>query len=923
MSTITLKPFQQKLGKPYQDLEFLLRALEEAMIENGEAEMARLIPLIHDVQPLSQDRIDNKIIQLYSIVFQLINLVETNAAVQQRRAEEDESLTSVNGLFAQHLQHLRAAGLSQADILAHLGDVEAEPVLTAHPTEAKRSTVLEHHRELYLLMVQRENSMFSQQEQHNIRHNIKLSLYRIWKTGEIFLEKPGLRSEFRNIMHYLTNIFPEVLPVIDRRFVQAWEAVGLDREALLEQGHLPRLGFGNWVGGDRDGHPLVTGEITQEVLHQLRLYAFIVLRRKLTNLVRRLSFAIEIEDLDRNFRHRAKAMCEELGQARADEALARNPDEAFRQFVNLMLAKLPLNMMRDHATEMSEFPGCYRLADELQADLVLLRQSLLQYGAKSIAHNDVLDVLRHVQAFGFHLAHLDIRQNSSFHDQAITQLMQAARLKDQVYADWSVDKRLQFFEDELRLNRPFTHQNAELGENAQAVMECYQALENHITSYGTAGLGALIVSMTRSLADLLAVYLLAREAGLTRSEEEGISLNLPVVPLFETIEDLEAAPAILDAWLSHPVTQRSLRRIQQERNLRQLTQQVMIGYSDSNKDGGILASNWYLHKAQAALQKVGARHGVRIRFFHGKGGSISRGAGPTHYFVAALPHSSVNGSIRITEQGETIDQKYANKVNAAYNLELLMASTMGKTLLSRHSEHQPHALAEVVEPLAKSSYQHYRALLETPDFITFYRQATPIDAIERSKIGSRPSRRTGTASLNDLRAIPWVFSWNQSRFNMTGWYGVGSALAELREANPEGFEALTEATKTDPFIRYVFTNIDTSLASTEENVMATYADLVEDEGIRQRFMGLFTEELNRTRDILGDMFGRSLAERRTHQFYSTMLRNDLLLNLHQQQVSLLRQWRQAGHQPNEPADGLLVDLLTTINAIAGALRNTG
>lgn len=923
MSTITLKPFQQKLGKPYQDLEFLLRALEEAMIENGETEMARIIPLINQAQPFRQDQTDNKVIQLYSIVFQLINLVETNAAVQQRRQEEDESLSSVNGLFAQHLQQLRDSGLSQEDILAHLGDIEAEPVLTAHPTEAKRSTVLEHHRELYLLMVQRENGMFSKQEQHNIRHNIKLALYRIWKTGEIFLEKPGLRSEFRNILHYLTNIFPEVLPVIDRRFVQAWDAVGLDREALLEQGHLPRLAFGNWVGGDRDGHPLVSGEITHEVLGQLRLYAFIVLRRKLTALVRRLSFAVDIEDLDRAFRHRVKTICEELGQARADEALHRNPGEAFRQLVSLMLAKLPLNMMRDHATDMNEFPGCYRLADELMEDLKLLRQSLLWYEAKSIAHNDVLDVLRHVQTFGFHLAHLDIRQNSSFHDQAISQLMQAARLEDTDFATWSVEKRLAFFDQELRLNRPFTHKNAELGPNAKAVMEAYQVLEQHVSAYGTRGLGGLIVSMTRSLADLMAVYLLAREAGLTRSEEHGISLNLPVVPLFETIEDLEAAPTILDAWLSHPLTQRSLARIQVERNLRHLTQQVMIGYSDSNKDGGILASNWYLHKAQAALQQVGAKHGVRIRFFHGKGGSISRGAGPTHYFIAALPHSTVNGSIRITEQGETIDQKYANKANAAYNLELLMASAMGKTLRSRHSEQAPHPLAKVVEPLAQSSYRHYRALLETPDFIRFYRQATPIDAIERSKIGSRPSRRTGTASLDDLRAIPWVFSWNQSRFNMTGWYGVGSALQELREQDEAGFEALTKATKTDAFIRYVFTNIDTALASTDEHIMALYADLVEDAEIRNRFMDLFMAELERTRNILGDMFGRSMAERRTYHFYSTMLRNDLLLNLHQQQVALLRRWRSAGHQPSEPSDGLLVDLLTTINAIAGALRNTG
>ncbi len=922
MNVPNLAFYQQKLGKPYYDLEFLLLALKEILLDNGESEMANAIPWINELPPFREVLFTNKHIQLHSIVFQLINIVETNAAVQFRRHAEDEELSGINGLWAHHLEALKSKNISEGDILNQLRQIKVEPVLTAHPTEAKRSTVLEHHRELYLLMVQRENSMYSLQEQDNIRNNIKLSLYRIWKTGEIFLEKPGIESEFRNILHYLTHIFPEVLPVIDRRLVQAWREAGFDTEKLLSQGEFPKITFGNWVGGDRDGHPLVTGTITEEVLANLRLYAFIVLRRKLTALVQRISFAARSEDLPLELRARMAGIMDELGD-RGKEAIERNRGEGFRQFINLMLYKLPLNMMRDHATSMQEFPGCYRFASEMMADLKILQHALVKYGAKSVAYTDVFDVIRHLECFGFHLAVLDIRQNSTFHDQALAQLLKAARVDGDEFPGWDESQRLAYFDQELQLNRPFTNKNTQVGPQARAVKDAYKAVEGHTRKYGTHSIGGFIVSMTRSLSDLLAVYVLAREADLTDISEEGLFLNIPVVPLFETIDDLAAAPEIMTAFLTHPFTQRSLEAIRKDRNQPILTQQVMIGYSDSNKDGGIMASQWNLYKAQARLQQVGEQLGIKIKFFHGKGGSISRGAGPTHYFVKALPHSSLNGAMRLTEQGETIDQKYANKVNAAYNLELLIASTMGQTIEDRFSERKDHPLEDVIEYLASESNQYYRALLESNNFIPFFRQATPIDGIERSKIGSRPSRRTGTNSLDDLRAIPWVFSWSQSRFNMTGWYGVGTALVNLKASNPEGFKAIQDATRTDPFIRYVFTNIDTALAATDPEIMRQYASLVQEAPIRDYFLNLFLEELTRTQEVLSELFSRPIEQRRSQHYYSNALRNSILIPLHYKQVEILKKWRATREGEDLRSDELLMELLTTINAIAGALRNTG
>lgn len=918
-----LELVRQELGKPYEDLTFLLEALKETLIENGEEDIAAQIPWINDISLQEDHTLSDKQIQLYSLVFQLVNMVEVNAAVQSRRHLEDKSLASISGLWAKHLASLKEAGLSEDQIAVKLPGISVEPVLTAHPTEAKRATILEHHRELYLLIVQRENRMYTEKERLNIRHNIKLVLYRLWKTGEIFVEKPDVQSELRNILHYLTNVFPEVVPVLDRRMIQAWEDAGFKRDSLFRNYAFPRLSFGNWVGGDRDGHPLVTAEVTADTLQQLRLNAIVVIRRSLLLLVKHLSLACELEKAYAPMRDRAYQLMHKLGD-KGREVLLRNRGEAFRQYGSLVMASLPIDTKRGHATELQEFEGAYAFSKELVDDLVILKDALLHYGAKSIAQDEVVKTIRIVETFGFHLAHLDVRQNSAFHDKALSQLMDAAGLNGTAFLQWNEQERLGFINNELASNRPFANKNAQLGENARAVADCYRVLEQHISRYGTEALGSLIVSMTRSLSDLLLVYLLAREAGLTRQTEEGLVCVLPVVPLLETIDDLEQGPAILEAFLTHPFTRRSLNYIRQKNHASELVQQVMVGYSDSNKDGGILASQWGLYKAQSRLSEVGRQQGVKIRFFHGKGGSISRGAGPTHYFVNALPHSTLNGDIRLTEQGETIAQKYANKVNAEYNLELLVASTAGRTILDSVTERKDHPMASLLDQLARESKDHYEKMMQEDGFIDFFRQATPIDAIEQSKIGSRPSRRSGAKSLEDLRAIPWVFSWSQSRYNMTSWYGVGSTLTNLKNNEPEEYAAFKKAIKYDPLIRYVFTNVDTSLASTDESIMTEYASLVADEALRNKFLTLFVDELKRTRDSVKELLERPIEVRRKNHHYSSLLRASLMDYLHKTQVNLLRKWRKEKEEnQTEQAEQTLMRLLTTINAIASAMRNTG
>lgn len=918
----TLKLLKDTLGKPYEDLEYLLEALKEILLENGEEEMASQIPWINDLPDLASQELTEKHIQLFSLVFQLVNMVEINGAVQNRRSMEDGELASVNGLWANNLQRLKKHNIDEKDIAIRLKDIRVEPVLTAHPTEAKRATVLEHHRELYLLLVSRENSMYTKNEIANIRHNIKQTLYRLWKTGEIFLEKPDVPSELRNIMHYLINVFPEVIPVMDRRMVQAWEDQGFSASTLHELGAWPRLSFGDWVGGDRDGHPLVTEKVTEETLKTLRLNAIVVIRRKLTALVKHLSFTAEMENVHPDLKKRLLEMQSELGD-RGGEAFSRNRGEAFRQFVNVLITKLPVDTKRGHATEILEYPGCYVESKDLLADLRLLQRAMVEYGSKSIAYDDIHTAIRCVETFGFHLARVDVRQNSAFHDKAMQQLLEAAGFDKTNYSEWSEEERLAFINEELKSNRPFTHQKIKLGPNAEAVVNCYRVLESHIAKYGSGSIGSLIVSMTRSVSDLLLVYLLAREAGLTIQTKEGLVSELPVVPLLETIEDLENGPEILKGFLQHPFTQRSLNYFKEKEGSDKPIQQVMVGYSDSNKDGGIMASQWYLYKAQARLYETGKAFDVRIRFFHGKGGSISRGAGPTHYFINSLPHSSIGGDLRLTEQGETIAQKYANKVNAEYNIELLMATTASAAILSQFTERKPHPLANVLQKLADDSKKHYEKLMREDGFIPYFREATPIDAIEMSKIGSRPAKRTGANSLEDLRAIPWVFSWSQSRYNMTSWYGLGSALNDLKVSDVKAYDEFKKALKTDPFIRYVLTNVDTSLAATDEGVMKEYASLVTDKKIKEQFLGMFLDELKLTREMLMDLLGADIEKRRKNHYYSNKLRASLMLSLHKQQVVLLAKWRKEKAENKPEAVNTQTQLMLTINGIASAMRNTG
>ncbi|HKI87395.1 MAG TPA: phosphoenolpyruvate carboxylase, partial [Draconibacterium sp.] len=443
-----------------------------------------------------------------------------------------------------------------------------------------------------------------------------------------------------------------------------------------------------------------------------------------------------------------------------------------------------------------------------------------------------------------------------------------------------------------------------------------------IVEYSAYALGSLIVSMTRNVSDLLMVYILAREAGLT-IYENNLMLKLQVVPLFETIDDLIASPKIMEEYFAYPEVQDSLEYQRKENKRQHKVQEIMIGYSDSNKDGGILASSWYLYKAQKELAEVGKKHGIHVKFFHGKGGSISRGAGPVHWFLRSLPHGTLSGKFKITEQGETIEKKFANKINASYNLELMLAGNTLNTLIHKTDKKIDDKVVDILEFMGKESYIVYNKLLSNPHFLEFYQQATPIDVIEQSKIGSRPARRTGKRTFSDLRAIPWVFSWGQARFHITSWYGVGSTLEKMQNEYPEKYNSLKKLIKTNHFVRYVLTNIDTSLASTDERIMKMYAELVENKEVKKSILNLLLDELEKTRELMQELLGRPMEERRKNHFYSTSLRAEALDVLHSYQLKKMKIWRNMDPTFMDEKEKLLHQLLISVNAIANAMGTTG
>lgn len=883
------------------DMSLLTNCFKKVLNGLGEFQLEGLLEKEIDLDKIADlgPNLEEKQIQVLSIYLQLMNLVEENAAVQFRRKNMDKvGMAGIRGSWAETFERWKNRGLEESQMLEIIKMVNVAPVLTAHPTEAKRISILELHRELYLTLLKLDNSIYSNIERKAIKEEINTLLERWWRTGEVYLEKPTVKAERNNVMHYLTKVFPKILEKSDDKLRMSWIEAGLDPQSLRLAEEYPQMTFGSWVGGDRDGHPYVTADLTKDTLIAHREAALSLLKNQLGALAAEMSFSEIRNPVPANLTEAIENMADTFGE-QGKQALERNTYEPWRQFINLILVKLENTI--DENFEENKY---YKNPKELAEDLEILRKSLFEIKAFRITEKMIFPLQRFVQCFGFHLAKLDIRQNSEFHDKALQQVLEKTGFENSSFSTWTEEEKINFLSNELKSERPFAASGKSFGEEADKVLDCFRVVKEHSDKYGKEGIGSFIVSMTRGVADLLVVYIFMREVGLDKKQ-------FHVVPLFETIDDLDHSDQIMDDYLSHPFIPKSE------------VQEIMLGYSDSNKDGGILSSRWNIYQTELKLSKIAKDHGKRFKYFHGIGGTISRGGGKYHRFLESMPAGSLSGEIKLTIQGETIAQQFANLLNGTYNMEMLLSGVALQTAFYNHPNGIPEYPNETMKLLSDYSFEYYRQLIKNKSFIEFYGEATPIDVLELTKIGSRPARRTGTRSLSDLRAIPWVFSWNQSRFNITGWFGIGHALAKLRKDKPEAYQKLKGLTGKWPLLMYILIQLETNLMNADTKLMRRYSELVNNKNVKDEIMEIILSEHQRSLNEIGDMFDDDREKRRTSQINNMKRREFALDTLHEFQIQKLREWRKLKTDNPDVGEPLVKKLLEITTALASGLKNTG
>ncbi len=866
--------------------------------------------------PASNQDLLMRALQVQSMWFQLLSIVEENAGMKRRRLIESERGTAaVAGTFAHALQAARDAGMTAQGVQEMLDGARVLPVITAHPTEAKRVTVLEIHRRIYLLLVQMETSRWTPREREGLITDLRNEIDLLWLTGELRLEKPSVDQEVSWGLHFFKESLFERLPELQEKLELA-----LREYYPGENFHIPPFfQFGSWIGGDRDGNPFVTNAVTRRTLSRNRRASLEQYQAQIGELCRRLSIAEHSIEVPAAFLARLDAMLEELGEA--ETIRRRNPGEVFRQYCVVMLEKLSATL----AADASGRPGtdsarAYRHADELIADMRFLEQGLAEVGCMQLVKLLVTPLRREIEAFRFRTVSLDLRQNTTVTTGALREVW--SRMTGQAEEECpSVDSPQwrQWLLAELDRPLGFLPEFLGLSAASQEFIELLRMAGEVHELMDTQAFGGLVLSMTQRDVDVLGVYLLARYCGLFRQSDGVEHCLIQVVPLFETIEDLREAPAIMRSLLSVETVRNTI-------SAQGGVQEVMIGYSDSNKDGGYLTSNWELFKGQAELTQVGRECGVPLSFFHGRGGSVSRGGAPIGQAIAAQPADSVHGQMRITEQGEVVSAKYANRGTAQYNMELLAASVFEHTLKSgREAALKPRPeFDEALEALSQAGYAAYRELAEAPGLVDYYGAASPVEELALLNIGSRPARRFGAKSLADLRAIPWVFAWTQNRHLVTGWYGLGQALeAFISERGPAGLELLHKLFEESRVFRLVIDEAEKTLAQVDLSISREYAGLVEDAGIRDRIFTMIEQEYQRSVEQVLKVSGSSLLAERFPRFRRKLSRRLPTINqVGREQVRLIKDFR-AMPADDPRRERLLISLLLSINCIAAGFGWTG
>jgi len=800
------------------------------------------------------------------------------------------------GTLAAAFARLRAAGVTGMQIWKCLARAMVSPTLTAHPTEIKRASMLALERAIAEVLASTDLTPEARERA------LERRVLQLWQTAMLRLAKLRVRDEVDNALTYFRVSFLQEVPALIEDTVRA---IRLHDRTEAELPSFYRVGM--WIGGDRDGNPYVNADTLAYVVDAQCALILTHYVERVHALGAELSMSTRVVDVT--------AGLAALAEASGDESAFRQ-DEPYRRAITGIYSRLAASYRALLGREPPRQPRrqdapLYATPDELVDDLNTIAESLVEHGGGPIAEDLVIPLRRTVETFGFHLAPIDLRQNSAVHEAVVAELLAGASACPN-YRTLNEEQRVALLTAELSHARLLASPYMRLSETALAELAIFRRAAEVHARLGAAAIPRAIISKTESLSDLLELAILLKEVGLARGGEAP-HLAVGIVPLFETIEDLERAPSIMQAALSHPLYRRWVRA-------RENAQEVMLGYSDSNKDGGYFTANWALYRAQQALIACFARHDVRLCLFHGRGGSVGRGGGPSYEAIRAQPAGAVNGFLRLTEQGEVIASKYGEQHKARRNLEALLAAVLESSLLppagepARQSEFEATA-----EELSALSFAAYRALVYgDAGFPTYFRQATPISEIAELNIGSRPAARKGGDRIEDLRAIPWVFGWAQTRVALPGWYGFGSAVTQLLERDPARIDLLRAMAVEWPFFRTVLSNLGMVLAKTDLKIGAAYAQLVQDRSLRERVWSRIESEWKRSIDAYRMLTGHEPLADNPLLARSIRHRYPYLDPLNHVQIELIRRVR-SGDAEERTRRALHL----TINGLAAGLRNTG
>jgi phosphoenolpyruvate carboxylase len=821
----------------------------------------------------------------FAIYFELINLAETNHRKRRRRAAELLADHPVQpGTFRATLLRLREAGVTADEALAALAKIRVIPVFTAHPTEVARRTVLFKRQRIGRELEKLDQLPLTNSEAANGAERIAAEITALWQTDEVRRRKPTVRDEIKMGLDYYPSCLIATVPEI---YDEIRKAFAFTYGSDLAERDLPVVfEFGSWIGGDRDGNPHVTPQATSDALEMARQTILDHYVASIRELLKRLSPS-----------RRQAPVSSELKSALDRYAATMSPDdpnaplraeeETYRRFLIFVLHRLL------HSRDDKSHADAYSSAAEFRSDLLLMRESLASNKGERLTRILIDPLLRQVETFGFHLHVLDVRQHARVHDGAIRELSSGAGIKES---------------QQPELPAAPSRETSDLLGTLRKVAELKR-------QYPPQAIRSFIISGASSTVDVMQIVWLAETCGVrVAGSEEDADPGLMPVPLFESIEDLRNCPAICRALWSAEDYSRLLDSWGRR-------QEVMLGYSDSNKDGGMLTSTWEIYKAHRALHQAADECRVRLRLFHGRGGTVGRGGGPTHQAITAQPEGAFGGEIKITEQGEVLNWKYSDPVLAESNLEMMIAASLeALTRPDSTTEADEAEWEAAMESMSGEAFAFYREkIVEDPEVISYFEQATPVLEFEQAKIGSRPARRTDSHAIEDLRAIPWVFGWMQSRHVLPAWFGVGWALERFAASEPGAERLLKSMARGFPLFNGLIRSIEIGMAKADLTIARLYADLVSDEQVRRRVFAMIEEEFHRTRRQILDVAEQMrLLETNPVLARSIRLRNPYVDPMSLIQVDLLRRKRRG-----EESEELNYALAATINGIAAGLRNTG